>query len=64
MAHLELALDHVDVFVEAGSFAPLGDDRQPRPRDAAHEEQHVRVSRFPAGRQSEVSRPSRSALTR
>lgn len=45
--HLELLLQHVQMLVQARAFAPLRDDRQPRPGYASHEQQNVAVSGFP-----------------
>lgn len=45
--HLKLGLDDVQVVVEAGALAPLGDDGQLRLGGVAHEEQDVHVTGFP-----------------
>lgn len=45
--HLELGLDDVQVVVEAGAFAPLGDNGQLRLGGVAHEKQDVDVAGLP-----------------
>lgn len=45
--HLKLGFDDVQVVVEAGAFAPLGDNGQLRLGGVAHEEQDVDMTGFP-----------------
>ena len=45
--HLKLGLDDVQVVVQTGAFAPLGDDGQLRLGGVAHEQQDVHMTRFP-----------------
>lgn len=68
--HLKLGFDDVQVVVEAGAFAPLGDDGQLRLGGVAHEEQDVDVTGFPVANthaeklhQSDREDPNRARLS-
>ncbi len=48
---VKTAFVYVDVLVEAGALAPLGYNRQPRLRYAAHKEENVGVASLPIAAQ-------------